>query len=468
MNVIVICTDTLRADYLGCYGNTWMKTPYLDRFAERSIVYENCYGESLPTVQARRIWFTGRSIMPFEKGPQPKGVYPPLAGWMPLKETDVALAETLKERGYYTGLITDLWHYFKPAMNLHRGFSNWQFIRGQEMDPWRTGNKDLFDPKQHIAKHLWTPFFDERVRQYLINTQDFHSEEDYFCARTFRTAVKWLEHNVNRKPFFLWVDTFDPHEPFDCPKEYAQMYFDKYPCERYIYAYGADFRKVKKSDIPAIKGVYCGLCSLVDRWAGHLLDSIERLGLFEDTLVVFTSDHGTEFYEHGELQKHPHLLHHQVVRLPMIVHHPKEKLNGQRVNGLVSALDFMPTFMNFLKEKPEQRLEGKDFLALATGAKTKIHDYVVSGYGRYGSVRTLDWNYIFPVEKMPPKSKMPKLDEKKLAPDIIVALQEKLRPPCLYDLRNDFDETRDVIKQHPDVAARLRKLALKKWPKAPI
>jgi len=75
MNLIVLCTDTLRADCLGCYGNDWMETPHLDAFAEKSIVYESCWGESLPTVQARRAWFTGHSLLPFSKEPQPKGVY---------------------------------------------------------------------------------------------------------------------------------------------------------------------------------------------------------------------------------------------------------------------------------------------------------------------------------------------------------------------------------------------------------
>ena len=467
MNLIVICTDTLRADYLGCYGNDWMETPYLDRFAERSVLFENCYGESLPTVQARRIWFTGHSIMPFEKIKQPKGVYPDLPGWLPLRDQDESIAEILKDRGYYTGFITDLWHYFKPNMNLHRGFCNWQFIRGQEQDPHLTGPDYRFDPRKHISENLWTKFYHERVLQYLKNTQNFFSEEDYFCAQTFRTAVRFLEDNVDRKPFFLWVDTFDPHEPFDCPREYALRYYDKYPCERYIFSYGADHRKATEEDVKCIRGVYCGLASLVDRWAGHLLDAIERLGLFEDSVVVFTSDHGTEFMDHGHLQKHPQLLHHQVVRLPLIIHHPDPAFEGKRVSGLVSALDFMPTFLNFLGEEGAEKLEGEDFWPLATGEKDAIHEYVISGYGGYGSIRTLDYNYIFPTEEREPVNEN-EIDEDTMPPDLITALLEPLLPPRLYDLKADFDETKNVIDEHPDVAERHREWALEKWPNAPI
>jgi len=465
MNIIMICTDSFRADYLGCYGNDWIKTPYLDKFAKEAILFESCYGESLPTVPARRIWFTGKSLLPFDhKEKQPKGVYPYFPGWGPLKESDVSIAEILQAQGYYTGLVTDLWHYFKPTMNMHRGFDNWQLIRGQEGDPWRTGNKDDFHPRDHLPEHLWTPIYEASTLQYLMNTQDFHSEEDYFCAKTFRTAAQWLEHNVNRKPFFLWVETFDPHEPFDCPKSYADMYYDNYPCDRYIYSYGANYPQATEADLRAVNGVYAGSCSFVDRWTGYLLDTIERLGLYEDTMVIFTSDHGTEIGEHGEVQKHPYLLHHQVTRLPLLVRHPDSALNGQRVNGLVSALDFMPTMLKFLNEKSPRRLDGKDFMPLAQGKKKKIHDYLSMGYSDYGAIRTLDWNYIFPTRKIPPMTFTP-YQKKALPPEMIASFKKK-HPPRLYDLNKDFDETRNVIKKNPKVVKELNTLARSLWPKA--
>ncbi|OIP11411.1 MAG: hypothetical protein AUJ96_02365 [Armatimonadetes bacterium CG2_30_66_41] len=201
-------------------------------------------------------------------------------------------------------------------------------------------------------------------------------------------------------------------------------------------------------------------------WAGHVLETIERLGLFENTLVVFTSDHGTEFMEHGHLQKHPHLLHHQVARLPLIVHHPEADLNGQRVGGLTSALDFMPPFLNFLGEDGADALDGSDFLELATGEAKSIHDYVYSGYGRYGSVRDSEWNYLFPTETGLQDD--PEVDEETMPPDLITALVEPLHPPRLYHYgAGDFDEMNNVIDRHPEVAARMRELALRKWPDAP-
>ena len=143
MNLIFIVTDTLRADYLGCYGNAWIKTPCIDDFARKAVRFTNCYGEGLPTVQARRVFMTGREILPFDDVQQYKGVDPSLPGWRALSDEDVTLADFLNEQGYWNGMVTDLWHLFKPNMNFHRHFHTWDFVRGQERDPWRPGPKGL-------------------------------------------------------------------------------------------------------------------------------------------------------------------------------------------------------------------------------------------------------------------------------------------------------------------------------------
>lgn len=439
MNLIVICTDSFRADYLGCYGNEWIETPYLDRFASDSVLFESAWGESLPTIQARRVYFTGRSLLPFPEGEvQPKGVWPGLPGWLPLREDVVSLSEYLSDQGYFSGLITDVWHYFKPAMNLHRGFSTWQFVRGQESDPWRSAPNSAFDTRDYVPEHLWSESADRALRQYLVNTQDFRREEDYFCASTFRSAVRWLENNVDKKPFFLWVGTFDPHEPWDCPREYALRYHDDYPCERFIYLYGIEQGRARPEDIPAIRGVYAGLVSLVDRWVGFLLDAVERMELFEDTIIVFTSDHGTEIGEHGLIQKHAHLLHPPVVRLPLIVHVPGRSSAGRRVGEFVSAVDFMPTFLGLMDLDGPEGMTGLDFWPTVQGQA--VRDHVVTGFGWHGSVRNAEWNYIFPTR-----------------PDPGVR-------PRLYNVREDPEEQTNVLSDCPEAVEQMKGIARTVWP----
>ncbi|MFW6189009.1 MAG: sulfatase [Planctomycetota bacterium] len=439
MNLIVICADTFRADYMGCYGNDWIHTPNLDRFAERSVTFDSAWAEALPTIEARRVYFTGHGLLPFpEDEKAPRGVFPTPPGWMPLREDRLSVSEILQDQGYFTGLICDTWHFFKPGMNMHRGFDTWEWVRGQERDFYGSAPEGSFDTRDYVPEHLWDENVHERLKVYLRNTQDFHSEEDYFCARTFRKAVQWLENNRDKKPFFLWVDTFDPHEPWDCPRDYAELYHDDYPCERFIYLYGIDRSKTREEDWPAIRGLYAGLVTLVDRWAGHLLDAVERMGLFEDTLVVFTTDHGTEIGEHGTVQKAPHLMYGPCVRLPLLVHHPDTELEGVRTDGLVSAADFLPTFLHRIgAESPEAQFTGADAWPAVEGRA--VRDHVVTGWSWWGSVRTEQWNYVF-------------------------RTRGEQTEPQLYRWPEDPVETENVAAEHPEVVKRLQQTANRTWP----
>jgi arylsulfatase A-like enzyme len=213
LNLIVICADTTRVDHLGAYGSRRIKTPSLDQFAKESVVFENSYADGLPTIPCRRVFFTGRSIL-HEKQ----------AWWRPLNADDVTLPEVLQKAGMQTAFVTDVYHYYKPNMNFHRGFDSWEFIRGQEMDPWISGPRDRLDPARHMPAHHVTPAYLESMRQYMMNTAGWKREDDYFAAQVCRSAMDWLEHNARQEPFFLWIDSFDPHEPWDAPPRYQKMY----------------------------------------------------------------------------------------------------------------------------------------------------------------------------------------------------------------------------------------------------
>jgi len=451
MNLILIVTDTLRPDFLGCYGNPWVKTPRIDAFARQSVQFNCVHGEGLPTIQARRVFMTGREILPFEDAAPRKGVSPGMPGWRALGDEDVTLADFLSACGYYCGMATDLWHLFKPTMNFHRGFHIWEFIRGQEGDPWRTSPRTRFDLRKHIPAHLYNDqAYERNFQQYLRNTDWFRGEEDYFCARTMRTAARWLENCRDRAPFFLYVDTFDPHEPFDPPKQYARMYGDNYPCERPIYGYGVNEKDVRDEDVPWIRGLYAGEVSLVDTWIGHLIETVDRLGLAQDTVVAVTTDHGTEFREHGRMMKSPGQLYRNVTRIPLILRAPgAEPYAGKQVEALISAVDIAPSLLRLIGQTPPPPMSGLDLWQTATGQRPEIRTHLISGYGRCGAVRDHEW--LFQTVAQP---------HAKHAPAPAVA------QPALFDLKNDPGETRNVIEEHPDVAQRMRALARRVWPEA--
>ena len=224
MNLVLIVSDTLRWDYLGAYGNERIHTPNLDRLAAESVVFEDAYAEGLPTLPARRVLLTGRPIFPFRYIPQ-KSDMVQLPGWHPLFEEDVTLSEHLLEHDYVSAFVTDVYHTMKPNKNFHRGFEHWYWVRGQEDDPYALRDETQVAGLVQQA----TPHADRfRKRhwlvQHLMNRKDWKSDADTSVARVMAHAARWIEGYTMDNPFFLYVDCFDPHEPWDPPVEDARRY----------------------------------------------------------------------------------------------------------------------------------------------------------------------------------------------------------------------------------------------------
>ena len=133
-NVILVISDSFRKDHLGCYGNSWIHTPNLDKFSKESAIFMRTYPESLPTIPARRAIYTGKRVFPFRKYDLRKDILSRRPGWEPLSNEDISISEVFRLSGYRTALIGDNYHLFEPGMNFNRGFLEWIFIRGQEND----------------------------------------------------------------------------------------------------------------------------------------------------------------------------------------------------------------------------------------------------------------------------------------------------------------------------------------------
>ena len=439
-NLIFIVADTFRADHLGCYGSTRVKTPALDRLAAESVTFTNAYADGLPTIPCRRVYHAGKSIIPMRKH----------GGWIPLQEGRTTLAQVLGKNGFRTGFIADTYHYFKPNMNFHTGFDSWQWIRGQESDRWRSGPREQFDPKKLMPEHLWNPGYDNNLRQYLMNNQDRQTEADYFCARSFRAGLEWLKANAGSKRFMLWIDTFDPHEPWDAPERFRRMYCDKYPCENFQFGYGVRNKDIRPEDLPAIRGLYAAEVSFVDMWVGRFVEGVRDMGLLDDTVFVFSTDHGTHLGEEGCVQKTAALLNSCVARLPLIVRHPDPALAGRRVDALVSAADYMTTFLAMLGVKHGLALDGKNFWDLATAKTDHIHDHVMTEFGQFAAVHDHRWHYF---QNTQAKDALTATYVKQQAGAVT---KQARGAPHLYDLESDPKETRNVVLDHPDVVAEMQ------------
>ena len=427
LNLVVVIADTFRLDHLGAYGHSRAKTPCLDQMAGESVLFENAFADGLPTIPCRRCYHTGKSVVP-------------RAAWIPHPAGEVNMAQILAAHGYWTGLISDVYHYFKPDMNLHVGFDTWEWIRGQETDPYLGGPKEKFQPKNHMPPDLWNQGYDNSMRTYMMNSQYWQGEDDYFAAQTVSAAVKWLERNATNSPFMLWVEMFDPHEPWDAPPRFQKMYRDDYGYERYLFGYGVQRFGTKTGEspnftphLPVIRDLYAAEVTYVDYCIGRFLESMEKMKLLDDTVVVFTTDHGTHLGELGYVQKQPALLNSLVMHLPLLIRHPERSTAGKRVSELVSAIDFAPTFCHMLGVDDQDQMEGQNAWSLVTGETDRLNDRVYTQFGTFASVRDRGWHYFQHISG-----------------------NNRGAGPCLYDLEKDPGETRNVMDAHTEVAAEMR------------
>jgi arylsulfatase A-like enzyme len=424
LNLIVIIADTTRWDQLGLYGNKRVKTPNLDRLASEGVVFENAYADGLPTIPCRRVYHTGRSILREKEN-----------WWRPLYQEDVTLSEILQKQGLVTGFIADTYHHFKPDMNFHRGYDSWQWIRGQEGDMWISGPRDQSDPAKHMPSHLMNDGYRKQMLQYMMNTSMRKGEQDYFCAQSCAAAMKWLEQNARNKPFMLWLDMFDPHEPWDAPPRFQKMYRNDYGYERYLFGYGVRHEDIQEDDYPVLRDLYAAEITFSDYCIGGLLDKIDKLKMRDETVVVFSTDHGTHLGELGCVQKTAGLLNSCVARLPLIVRHPDRKMAGRRVTELVSGIDYMPTMLALLGIPKFPGVDGKNFWPLVTTEDFENHPRLFTGFGNFAAVRDKQWHYFQNFRGDNPG-----------------------KGPALYDLEADPGETRNVADAHPDVVAERRAL----------
>ena len=441
MNVICICLDTFRADIIGegkKYSHT--KTPNLDAFAEESIRFTQAFGEGQPTLQVRRALFTGMRSFPWRYNFDRRGHWHHAPGWHKIPPEQDTIAEVLLERGYLTALIADTYHMFKPTMNFSRGFAHLDFVRGQESDNWRSGHPRLIEDQ--LREHVREPINWQRhtgLVNYLLNQRHRRSEVDYSCARVFQSACEWLDDNHTAGPFFLWIDSFDPHEPWDPPKAYADLYFPDYIGKDFITLGAADEGDgATEDELRRVEALYLGEVTFVDKCTGWVLNKLDELNLCSDTLVVVVSDHGTQLRDQGRFGKGAGELHPFNTQLNLFIRHPSGPQN-HTVSAFVQNHDLMPTILGQLDISCDWT-DGENLWPLVTGEKSAIRERIITGWAEFVtgnararvSVRDEHWNFCTAVGYTDENG-----DE-------------------LFDVVNDPEEIHNVARDHPMVVSECR------------
>jgi len=436
-NLIVIVLDSFRQDHVGVYhrgrapfpGIDPCRTPHLDRFAAQSLIFERAYPEAFPTIPVRTALMTGQRTLPFRP-------------WQPLQPTDVTVAEVLRRHGYVNGLVSDTYHYRAPGMNFHRGFHAYRWVRGQEYDPYESGA-----PRRRLDEYVndnYPPLWRGRIAQFLANTDAFVRPGDWFAPKVVAEATGWLERNRDHPNVFLWLDSFDPHEPWDPPRAFDHYTDPAYRGRRLIMPMGgrasdwADEREVQH-----IRGLYAGEAESVDAALGPLFETLERLGYYEDSLILVVADHGHPLADHGKFLKGADRLYNELLQVPFLLRLPGGRRGGTRVGAMVQYHDVLPTLFDLMGLSGEtEDMHGRSFRALVDGsadaAPAGAHRPVcITGYhaGVDRVVRAADvdgdgrnWSLI---------------------------LRPEGEPDELYDLDADPSERTNLIDAHHQVAARL-------------
>ncbi|HOJ30914.1 MAG TPA: sulfatase [bacterium] len=387
-NLIFVVFDTLRADYLGCYGNKRIYTPNFDAFAGESVIFDNVYPESLPTIPVRRGLHTGRRCYPFRDYQILKWCPIKLPGWQPVSNNEDTIAENLVNNGYYTGFITDTSAYFTPGMNFTRGFLQWEFIRGVEgsiyHSPSRVTSEILKKYGGDINK-LNKPYPKYFTLNAAANLSDVYSEEDTTTAQVFLRAMRFIDENRVFKPLFLFIDCFIPHEPWKAPDSYLEMYYNNpdYNGRTFLHTkYGPVDTQMTEEEFKHTVAHYCGLVSMADTWFGYFIQKVKRLGLWENSVIVVLSDHGTNFAENPErvIGKPHYALYPAVMKVPLMIHVPGMK-TSRRCKHLLYNIDATATIYTLAGIEKKILLDGKDLTSLMRKNQEEGRQYLTCRYG---------------------------------------------------------------------------------------
>jgi arylsulfatase A-like enzyme len=395
MNIVLVIFDSLRKDCLGAYGAPpWgkVRTPHFDAFAKESLVMTRAFPESLPTLPARRAIYTGQRVYPFHIGDfRLKGDFVGAPGWGPIPEEQSTLSEMLREAGYRTGLISDVYHMFKPSKNFWRGFDQWTFLRGQEKDPSRSG------PRLTQAEiEYWLPqeMRNERtvdfIQQCIMNIHDRTREEDYFAPRVLKEAALWLEQNRDADRLFLTVESFDPHEPWLVPAHYRKMYLDEEGREQVKSGYDGVSRMDGKL-LDRTRANYSGAVTLCDRWFGYFMESMRVLGLLDNTMILLTADHGHSIGDRNYLGKRGYPSMPEVYDVPLMIRFPKAQYAGMTSDLFVQHHDITAAILEVAHVEPKAKIDGKSFMEEVVRGKPGPRDHVTVCWGSAVTVITERW-----------------------------------------------------------------------------
>jgi arylsulfatase A-like enzyme len=470
-NVLFILSDQMKATASHLYGNPFCETPSLARLAEDGVLYENAITPHPLCMPARVSVWTGQ--FPHSHGgrrnetPMPPGATHAFRLW--------------KDAGYRTGLIGKN-HCFVDAADLDL-FDVWCEIGhgGLPADPTTRG-MDWFRPIEAIhAGHATRRAMPKQSPRFGYAVTDYPLE-DYSTGLVTGQTVRFLEQHGD-EPFALWVSYPDPHEPWEAPRQYAEMFppdkieLPPFRADEFSDGTAPERNRIlyeilgmdedDPEHIYGVLGCYYAMTRFVDDGVGQILDALDRLGLREQTIVVFCADHGDFAGEHNMTTKGG-VFYDCLTRVPLIVSWRGQIPASVRDESMVNLIDIVPTLLHLQGIEIPHSMHGEP-LPTATDATPRdatFSEYGAGGplfhsedlaklpkpYGRAGLMRSLRWR------EAEGRRKMVRTQKWKYVHDPMGDLDE------LYDLVNDPWELTNVAADpaHAAILAEMR-LRLADW-----
>lgn len=359
-NLLIIHTDQQSTWTLGCYGGKVVETPHLDQLAKNGALLKNFFTNSAVCTPSRGCFLTGRY-------PTSHGAY---TNNIPLNRDEVTFAEVLKQQGYRTGYVGK-WHldgdprpgWVHPERGMGFEDNRYMYNRGH----WKKIEDFGMNKKDQPVVHPYDVIGDEETyaTDYLTNkTLDFLNSED-------------------ERPFCHMLSLPDPHSPVEVRSPYDTMYKpEDMPLpttfnQTDLPDWALDSQKGssqfglhvenREEVLKKWLALYYGEVKLIDDSVGRLVDALKASGKLDNTIIVFTSDHGEYAGEHG--MQHKNCIYETAYRIPMIVHWPKGISPDTQVEEVMSTVDFQPTLLSLMGFSPSGREEGRDGSSLVLGER---------------------------------------------------------------------------------------------------
>lgn len=374
MKAIMVMFDSLNRHMLPPYGNDWVHAPNFQRLAERTVMFNNSYVGSMPCMPARREFHTGRYNFLHRS-------------WGPLEPFDDSVPEILAQNGIYSHLVSDHYHYWEEGgCTYHTRYTSWEIARGHEGDPWKG---EVTDPQipEHVGKRggkMW--------RQDWINRKYMPKEELQPQAKTFEMGLEFIRTNAEADNWLLHIETFDPHEPYFTQQHYKDLYPHDYDGLRFDWPPYAPVVETE-AQVQHMRYENAASVSMCDTYMGKILDTMDALNLWEDTLLIVCTDHGFLLGEHDWWAKCVQPFYEEVAHTPLFLWDPRNQRRDQISDALVQNIDWGPTLLEYFDVPATADMQGVP-LTTAVNSPEALREGMLFGV-HGGHVNVTDGRYVY-------------------------------------------------------------------------